>query len=381
MSREIFVQARPDHISDMARATPLSALEELVWNALDADAREVKIDIIESPLGWIEAIRVSDDGTGIDVSRMDETFGSLGGSWKRSQAFTASGERRLHGAKGCGRFKAFALGEHVEWRTTVRRGDRFESAIIAANASRPGVFEVSGSSPGPGAGTEVFITEIRAAAITLTDAESAVQSLAAKLALYLKSYPQARVYFSGIPVTPVIMQKGSTIYPIRLEDGSEATLEVIDWRRKFPGTGRIVFASRDGFALHETASGVRAGAEWSYTAYLVADRFSALAEENSLVMEELNPEVAAYLGAARSALKTHFQVMAAQQDHERIRKWAAEGIYPFAVDDASERRRNFDAAVGEMRGKVDSFDSLPSGARSYIFSLILKALDAQGAAR
>lgn len=373
MSREIFVQARPDHISDMARSTPLSALEELVWNALDADAREVKIDIIESPLGGIDSIRVSDDGTGIDVSNMDETFGSLGGSWKRSQAFTASGTRRLHGAKGCGRFKAFALGEHVEWRTTVWRGDRLESAIISGSASRPGVFEVSGAAPGPGAGTEVFITDIRAAAIPLNDAESTIQALAAKLAIYLKSYPQARVYFSGIPVTPVIMQKSSTVYPIRLEDGSSVTLEVIDWRRKFPGAGRIVFASRDGFALHETSSGIRAGADWSFTAYLVADRFAALAEENSLVMEELNPEVAAYLAAARSTLKTHFQVLAAQQDHERVRRWVSEGIYPFAIDDASERRRAFDEAVGEMRGKIDAFDSLPSPAKAYIFSLILKA--------
>ena len=42
MTRDIYVQAKADHIASLGRATPLSAVEELVWNALDADAREVR---------------------------------------------------------------------------------------------------------------------------------------------------------------------------------------------------------------------------------------------------------------------------------------------------------------------------------------------------
>ena len=83
MSKQIYVQAQADHIESLFKGTPLSAVEELVWNALDADANEVKVDILTNPLGGVEAVRVSDDGTGIDVLKADTTFGNLGGSWKR----------------------------------------------------------------------------------------------------------------------------------------------------------------------------------------------------------------------------------------------------------------------------------------------------------
>ena len=78
--KQIYVQAQADHIASLAKAAPISALEELVWNALDADAKEVRVDLITNALGAVDAVRISDDGTGIDVLRADATFGSLGGS-------------------------------------------------------------------------------------------------------------------------------------------------------------------------------------------------------------------------------------------------------------------------------------------------------------
>ena len=50
MTRDIYVQARADHVASLASASPLAAVEELVWNALDADAREVKVDVVQNPL-------------------------------------------------------------------------------------------------------------------------------------------------------------------------------------------------------------------------------------------------------------------------------------------------------------------------------------------
>ena len=46
MTKDIYVQARADHVASLSSASPLSAVEELVWNALDADAREVKVDVV-----------------------------------------------------------------------------------------------------------------------------------------------------------------------------------------------------------------------------------------------------------------------------------------------------------------------------------------------
>jgi len=321
MSKQIYVQAQPDHIESMFKGSPLAAVEELVWNALDADAREVKVDLLTNPLGGVDAVRVSDDGTGIDVLKADATFGSLGGSWKRQDnAATTLSHRRLHGRHGRGRFKAFALGCHVEWRTTVREGGELLSYRLWGDADKPGVFELEGVEQGPTCGTEVMITNVRANCDSLLEASETVQNLAAKFALYLKSYPDVRIYFNGLPVTPVIVQKRTTDYKLTVAGGAEAKLEVIEWKRKFVGAGRLVFAGPDGFQLHEQPAGVRSGGA-SFTAYLVSPRFPALHAENALVMDELNPEVRRYLDETKKVLKAHFAAFAGERQEELIREW------------------------------------------------------------
>lgn len=304
--KQIFVQAQADHIESLFKGSPLAAIEELVWNALDADAKEVKVDLITNPLGAVEAVRVADDGTGIDALKADQMFGSLGGSWKRTGKGTEFSGRRLHGRHGRGRFKAFALGLNVEWRTTMRAGEGLLSYKLSGTADKPGVFEFEDAPTGIAPGTEVYITNVRAIVDSLLDAGETVQNLAAKFALYLKSYPDVRIYFNGLPVTPVIVQKRTTDYKLTLVNGAEAKLEVIEWKRKFVGSGRLVFAGSDGFQLHEQPAGVRSGTGASFTAYLISPRFPALAAENALVMDELNPEVRMYLDETKKVLKAHF---------------------------------------------------------------------------
>ena len=309
MSKQIYVQAQADHIESLFRSSPLAAIEELVWNALDANAREVRIDLITNPLGAVEAVRVTDDGTGIDARQADRLFGNLGGSWKRTFKGSGSEARLLHGRHGRGRFKAFALGTDVDWRTTVRIGSELLSYRLSGTADRPGVFDLEDSPAGVAPGTEVYVSNVRATVDSLLDAGETVQGLAARFALHLKSYPDIRIYFNGLPVTPVIVQRRTTDYKLTLEGGATAKLEVIEWKRKFVGSGRLVFADPGGFRLHEQAAGVRSGLGISFTAYLVSPRFPALAAENALVMDELNPEVRQYLDAARRVLKAHFLAM------------------------------------------------------------------------
>lgn len=319
--KQIYVQAQADHIASLAKAAPTSALEELIWNALDADAREVRVDLITNALGAVDAVRISDDGTGIDVLRADATFGSLGGSWKRLGTATENAHRRLHGRYGRGRFKAFALGAHVEWRTTVRIGGELMSYTLSGDIANPGVFELAPQElPGPGTGTEVYISNATANCDSLLDAAQTVQALSAKFALYLKSYPNVRIYFNGLPVTPLVVQKGVSDYTLTLENGATAKLEIIEWKAKFVGAGKLVWSGTDGFALHEQAPGVRSGGQ-PYTAYLVSPRFAALAAENALVMDELNPEVRMYLDAAKKALKAHFLTEADDAIKAFKREW------------------------------------------------------------
>ncbi|MBR4939087.1 MAG: hypothetical protein IKZ22_09475, partial [Kiritimatiellae bacterium] len=209
-----------------------------------------------------------------------------------------------------------ALGGHVEWRTTRAMtasggpgSSQLSSYVISGDLERPGVFRIEQIDPGFATGTEVYITNVRPTADSLADAGSVVPALAAKFALYLKSYPDVRIYFNGIPVTPVIVQKRTSDYQITTPGGAQAKLEIIEWKRKFTGSGKLVFAGQDGFQLHEQSAGVRSGTGASFTAYLVSPRFQTLHAENALMMDELNPEVRGYLDAAKKAIKAHFAAL------------------------------------------------------------------------
>lgn len=111
----ITVEAKTDYLQYVSKDNPYNALAEIIWNGFDATSDIVRVTTKENDLGAIESIEVHDTGTGIDPTKLKDFFGGLGGSWKKQAK--KLGNKVLHGEKGRGRFKAYALGERVEWHT------------------------------------------------------------------------------------------------------------------------------------------------------------------------------------------------------------------------------------------------------------------------
>ncbi len=382
--KDIHVQAQKDHITSLCTASPIQALTELIWNALDADAFDVKVDVIQNALGGIESIRVADDGLGINALQAEKHFGNLGGSWKRDAVKTPLSGRVLHGNKGKGRFKAFTLGNRVEWRTTLQTEAGLRSFVLTGLAEDPGLFTLADvAAPGPGAGTEVMITDIRGALGSLLDTAWVVQQLASHFALYLKAYPNVRIYFQGLLVNPVIVQHASYTNHLKSSEGSKADLQVIEWKTK-QSRGKIVFCNGDGFALHETDAAVRPGSGFNYTAYLVSSRFAALHEENLLVLDEMHPEIKAFLDAARDILRRHFRERREALTAELLQQWRDDGVYPFAGEAADEAeaaaRQRFDACALTIRAYSDNFDTFSVLEKKLLFRLLRETLATHPAA-
>jgi hypothetical protein len=376
--KDIHVQAQKDHILSLCTASPIQALAELVWNALDADAFDVKVDVIQNALGGIDAIRISDDGLGINALKADTHFGNLGGSWKLDADKTPLSGRVLHGSKGRGRFKAFALGNRVEWRTTMQSDAGLRSFVLAGTAEDPGLFTLTDTlSPGPATGTEVMITDIRNALGSLLDTSWVVQQLASHFALYLKAYPNVRIYFQGLLVNPVIVQHASQSYHLKSSDGAKAELQVIEWKTK-QGRGKIVLCNADGFALHEVDAAVRPGSGFNFTAYLISSRFASLHEENLLILEEMHPEVKAFLDTARDVLRRHFRERREAVTAELLQQWQADGVYPYSGDPADEEeasaRKRFNACALAIRSYSDNFDVLSVTEKRLLFRLLRETL-------
>jgi len=381
--KNIHVQAQRDHITSLCTASPIQALTELVWNALDADAFDVKVDVIQNGLGGIDSIRVVDDGLGVNALQADKHFGNLGGSWKRDADKTPLSGRVLHGCKGKGRFKAFALGNQVEWRTTLQTDKGLRSFVLSGSTTDPSLFKLTDTpSPGPATGTEVMISDIRGSLGSLLDTAWVVQQLASHFALYLKAYPNVRIYFQGLLVNPVIVQHASQTYHLKSSEGSKAELQVIEWKTR-QGRGKIVFCNTDGFALHEVDAAVRPGSGFNYTAYLVSSRFALLHDENLLILDEMHPEVKAFLDAAREILRRHFRERREALTAELMQQWQAEGVYPFPSEpaDAAEEalRKRFDACALTVRAYSDNFDVLSATEKRLLFSLLRSTLAANPA--
>ena len=132
---QVSVAVRDDFVARQTRAKPVPALAELIWNALDADATRVTVELsYEDLAGGLSRILVNDNGSGIRRDQAATLFGNLGGSWKRTTRETPEGHRRIHGQEGRGRYKAFALGKAVTWtvvqdRARRRAGGRLEGSV------------------------------------------------------------------------------------------------------------------------------------------------------------------------------------------------------------------------------------------------------------
>ena len=62
--RHCRVEVKRDHLSKIAAGSPKTALAEIIWNSLDADAMNISVSFTTES-AQIVKITVSDDGTGI----------------------------------------------------------------------------------------------------------------------------------------------------------------------------------------------------------------------------------------------------------------------------------------------------------------------------
>lgn len=99
---------KPEHVQRLAKASPADALEELIWNGLDAGGPLVDVRLSISGFGKLQTIVVQDFGVGIPFAELDATFGEVGNSRKPAHKINID-QRRLVGSEGKGRLKALEV--------------------------------------------------------------------------------------------------------------------------------------------------------------------------------------------------------------------------------------------------------------------------------
>ncbi len=100
--------------------TPAAALKELVANAYDAEATDVRI---ETGAPRFDHLVVRDDGNGMDIERFLKVLKHIGGSWKRIESpggLSPKLKRPLIGRIGIGLLAVAQLGQRFYFSSTCR---------------------------------------------------------------------------------------------------------------------------------------------------------------------------------------------------------------------------------------------------------------------
>lgn len=382
MSADSFkIEVQPDFLERQAKARPIQAVAELIWNGLDADATEIGITLRRGTFG-IASISIHDNGVGIPHSEAPALFSSLGGSWKKPGGRTQQLNRILHGYEGRGRFKAFALGRVVDWHVTYIDADSatrsYDLSMLESNLKE--VRRSAEKSANGHTGVEVVVSELRHEFRSL-DGPDAQQELAETFALYLKDYRDVRIVYDGAPIAPeaaIASSKRLELDDLVDEDGTHhrSELEIVEWRSS---THRALYlCNEQGFPLTRVPSRFHVG-EFQFSAYLKSSYIAALHAEGTLDLGEMDPALSGAIQQAQETIKEHFQDRAAEQARAVVDEWKAEEIYPFKSDAKTSieeaERQVFDIVAVRINNYLPEFASSPPKSKAFHLRMLRQAIE------
>ena len=365
---EFDVALTKQHLERLAQTQPLTGIIELIWNALDADATEVAVEFVRNEMDGLEEIRVRDNGHGMLASAASESFGELGGSWKREARQSPSG-RALHGRDGRGRFRAAGIGSRIVWRTVAADeaadGQHMRTSIELQFSN---LVHVVVSDPEPtdeSTGTTVVIPDLGANPPVGLGGDGPVERLTATFALQLQTY-NAHITYDRTEVDPVRLQLNRADIELPAE-GDDALLTIVEWNRRIDRG--LYLCDSKGTPLAEQPPGIQA-AGFEFTAYLQWTGFEGR-DETDLQMANLDSgERKRLLEAAKDAMRDHFRARIHEKTREQIDQWKTERTYPFEGEpkDQTEQtvRDVFDVVALSASSTVNA-----SEVRSRRFSLRL----------
>lgn len=228
------VELDQQHLERLGATEPITGVIELIWNALDADADEVRIEFGRNALDGIEEIRVVDDGHGMTREEVITGFGRLGGSWKRT-AERSRGGRALHGRDGRGRFFAAGLGGRLRWHTVAADPDdpsRHLALDVEMTVAQLSHVEVSDPAPtDEPTGTRVLVDGFLKEPAGL-NGENPVEKLTGAFGLCLQTN-DAHLVFDRGEIEPEKLQANRGELELLTPAGSDpAMLVVIEWNRR-----------------------------------------------------------------------------------------------------------------------------------------------------
>ena len=378
------LKAQHDALQKIATTRdPVKALAEFVWNALDADAAEVSVELDRNALGGVEAIVIRDNGNGITRDRALADFENLGASWKRTRQRTRL-NRVLHGKEGQGRLRFFSVAQRARWWSVYKEQDQLKKLMIeiaAGSLQKSEVSEVELSEKDDRTGTIVELTPLKETFDYLIG-EEARTDFTAIFAPYILQYPDVTVTFDGYDIDPGATMayskdfpSHSVICPTRVI--KDLSIRVIEWKHSVGGR-KIHLGGQSGVVLGSLPANVTAPG-FEFSAYAYAPFFQEIADANLLEFDGLNDvDFIKVIEHIRNELSDHFRNRQAEKSSELIEELKNAGVYPYEGDPKSEvekrERQVLDIAIHAVSSYSRDFKKAENPLKKITLGLLREAI-------
>jgi hypothetical protein len=381
MSKIIDLGVEKDHIESLTKANGINALAELLWNSLDADASEVKIEYVPTKLGNYEYIKIIDNGHGLTYEKAQDVFSRLGGSEKKNKTQSPNG-RQYHGKEGKGRYKGLALGDLVKFTSVYQTNGTASEFTIIIDRNQLSRTEISDLKQlKKGEGKTGFTVEI--GNINLKNADYALKTenrkdLEEKFASYWISYPKFKIFFNNSELEFASLIKNSEQTEISVEFGEftyKFVIKVLEWN--FENKKKTYLCNAQGIPFLETNLGIRSSIPISV--FIQSVYIEKLQRDNALNLYEADEILLGIFKTAKDFAREYIRKRLHEYSKEFIKDLKQKGIYPYKEPAENlieeSKRQVFDIVALQINEYLPSFNDQDDKNKKLTLSLISEALE------
>lgn len=236
------------------------AICEYIWNGFDAHAKNVAIEYTATGLGTIPSLKITDDGEGINRSKLHETFGRYQDSVKKKSFQWSS---QVKGHKGKGRYSFNCFADRADWTSVYKEGENLLQHTISINAGDNDHYNDHSDEGGQRivhdthTGTEVNFTNVRLP-VEFFESEDFIDYLRREFAVFLKlnEHRSCSVTVNGrsIDYESVIADSDSKTFSIYDEDDNKLYdffMTFIRWKEKMKENYSVYYLNKEGIERYE----------------------------------------------------------------------------------------------------------------------------------
>lgn len=381
--KTLTIKVERDHLESLTRANEVTAISELIWNSLDADASDIRISRETKILHGTSQITIKDDGSGLKYEDAEGVFENIGGSLKKI-THRSPGGRQYHGKEGKGRYKALALGDLVTFKSWFYSGNNvnhfnvvldrnsIKSPVISelstvTNINRQSGFEVVIDNVNLERGNRLFTAEVR-------------RELEYKFAAYWLNYPQFKISIEGRNLEFNSLIKDSyqekLIINNTIEDRRHHfNVRILEWDMTI--AKKTFLCNKDGVPFMDIALGIRSSLPISI--FLQGNYIEELHRDNKLDFYKSDEFLTKVLKEAKKVAKSYVRKKLHNYSIEYIESLKEKGVYPYKGEAESkiesDKRQVFDIITLQIHDHLPAFDDQNEKTIKLTLSLLKEALE------